>query len=166
MRSKTAIAPLVAVMLLVVPACGPSRPAVAPVSGRISRDGKQVTTGVVWFYPAAGRPATGQIEADGRYTLGTFTQDDGALLGSHRVVIESRAITEAKRRPPPKVAQIPDDMPEAIRQEWEAGGLAAGAEGLTWLVPEKYAAQATTPLRAEVQPGRNVIDFDIPSPAK
>lgn len=166
MRSRTAIAPLVAVLLLTLPACGPSRPAVAPVSGRISCDGKQVTTGVVWFYPAVGRPATGQIEADGRYTLGTFTRDDGALLGSHRVVIESRTITEAKRRPPPKVTPLPDGMQEAMRQEWEAGGLAAGAEGITWLVPEKYAAQATTPLRAEVQPGQNVIDFDIPSLTK
>jgi hypothetical protein len=39
------------------------------------------------------------------------------------------------------------------------------ANEITWIVPEKYAAQATTPLRAEVQPGRNTIDFDIPSPA-
>ena len=166
MHSRTAVVPLVAALLLPLPACRPSRPAVAPVSGRITRDGKPVTSGVVSFYPVAGRPAAGQIDADGRYTLGTFTRNDGALLGSHRVVIEARSVTEGKRRPTTKVAQLSDDMPEAIRMEMEAGNATAGFEQITWLVPETYAAQATTPLRADVQPGRNVIDFDVPSSAK
>jgi hypothetical protein len=150
----------VAALLLALPACGRSRPPVAPVSGRITLDGRPVTTGVVFFYPAAGRMATGQIDADGRYRLGTFTPTDGALLGSHQVVIESRTVEQTFAQPPPAAAELPAEAPEAVRREMEAGMLLR--EKVTWIVPEHYAAESTTPLRADVKPGRNSIDFDLP----
>jgi hypothetical protein len=149
-------------LLLAFPACGRSRPAVAPVSGRITLDGKPVTTGVVCFHPATGRPATGRIDTDGRYRVGTFTPTDGALPGSHRVVIESRTVSTGPPRPARQTAPPPAGTPQDIAQEWEAGTLSTVATGIEWLVPEKYAAESTTPLRADVAPGSNVIDFDLP----
>jgi hypothetical protein len=156
-----------AILAVTAAGCGPSRPAVAPVRGQITLGGEPVKTGVVWFYPAtSGRPAIGEIGADGRYTLGTFAKEDGAMLGSHVVVIESRMVSPPKNRPAAApAATLPADTPEHIRREFESGLPMNAANEITWIVPEKYAAQATTPLRAEVQPGRNTIDFDIPSPA-
>lgn len=170
MRSSGACLCVAAVMLVALPACGRSRPAVAPVGGRITLAGRPVTTGVVCFYPDAGRPATGVIGSDGRYTLGTFTQTDGALLGSHRVVIEAREAAAARPRPaataspPPAKSPPPADMPEEMKKEWVAGTLGPSDGKIKWLVPEMYAGAATSPLRATVERGQNTIDFDLPSP--
>jgi hypothetical protein len=164
MRCSLASLPVVAALLLALPACGRSKPAVAPVSGRITLDGKPVTTGVVIFYPQTGRPATSQIGSDGRYTLGTFTPTDGALPGLHRVVIESRAAPASTPRPARPVGPPPPGTPDDIAQEWAAGTLSAIATETEWLVPEQYAAQSTTPLRATVSRGSNVIDFDLVTP--
>jgi len=150
-------------LLLAAAGCGRSLPPVAPVSGRVMLAGKPVTTGAVWFYPAAsGRPAIGEIGSDGRYTLATFAAADGALLGEHRVVIEAREINRTFASPPKAAADLPADLPEEVRREIGAGmGL---REKVTWFVPEIYAAASTTPLRADVKPGSNTIDFDLPSP--
>jgi hypothetical protein len=164
MLRNEACLPMVAALLLTLSACGPARPAVAPVSGRITVSGKPVTTGVVWFYPDAGRAATGLIDADGRYTLGTFARADGALAGDHRVVIEAREILQPQVRRTPIKSDIPTDLPESIKQEWAAASASAGDAKIKWLVPERYAGVATSPLRATVNPGPNTIDFDLPSP--
>lgn len=151
----------VAPVLLALGGCGPSRPAVAPVTGQITIDGKPVTSGVVFFYPENGRMATGRIDTDGRYRLGTFTPTDGALPGDHRVVIESRKVEQTFAKPPAPLAELPADVPQDVRRELEAGMLLR--EKVTWLVAEKYAAESTTPLRATVSPGSNVIDLDLPA---
>ena len=164
MRSR-ALSLFVAVAALVgVAGCGPSRPAVAPVSGAISYGGTPVTTGVIYFYPEKGRPATSLISRDGTYTLGTFTQADGALMGSHRVVIESRITSPAAPRRTLSTPALPPDAPEALRREMADGLLTQAGDELNWLVPEMYAGVATTPLRANVAPGRNTIDFALPAP--
>lgn len=150
-------------LLLAAAGCGRSPLPVAPVTGRVTVAGKPVTTGAVWFYPStAGRPAIGQIGPDGRYTLATFTRADGALLGEHRVVVEARTVEQTFAQPPKATTDLPTDTPEYIRQELEAGMFLG--EKVTWFVPEIYAAAATTPLRADVKPGRNSIDFDLPAP--
>lgn len=149
-------------LLLAAAGCGRSLPPVAPVSGRVMLAGKPVTTGAVWFYPAAsGRPAIGQIGSDGRYSLATFAPADGALLGEHRVVIDARKI-ERTFAPSKAAADLPADVPEFVRREMEAG--MPLREKVTWIVPEIYAAAATSPLRADVKPGPNSIDFELPAP--
>ncbi|MFM8497211.1 MAG: hypothetical protein ACKOEM_17075 [Planctomycetia bacterium] len=150
-------------LLLAAAGCGRSLPPVATVSGRVMLAGKPVTTGAVWFYPAgSGRPAIGQIGPDGRFTLATFAAGDGALLGDHRVVIEAREIERTSAPPPKAAADLPADLPEEVRREMESGMLLR--EKVIWLVPEVYAATSTTPLRADVKPGSNTIDFDLPAP--
>ena len=58
-----------------------------PVSGLVTYKGKPLTRGTVVFEPDAGRPAHGEIQSDGRYTLSTFKDGDGAVEGTHRVSI-------------------------------------------------------------------------------
>ncbi|NLE38063.1 MAG: sulfatase, partial [Pirellulaceae bacterium] len=48
-----------------------ARTTVVPVSGQVSIDGKPLPHGCVRFLPEHGRPASAEIQSDGRYTLTT-----------------------------------------------------------------------------------------------
>lgn len=58
-----------------------------PVSGRVDVDGKPLTTGRIMVVPDQGRPATANLGPDGRFSLSTFTADDGVVAGRHRVEV-------------------------------------------------------------------------------
>lgn len=73
--------------------CTPSGEATYPVSGLVRfSDGRVLREGSVEFEIIGRTPpitATSLIASDGTFTLGTFTLDDGALPGEHRVAIFS-----------------------------------------------------------------------------
>jgi hypothetical protein len=135
--------------LLMVGCGGPSRPATAPVTGRVTYAGKPVPLGQIMFYPENGRPAMGTIGADGTYRLMTFVSGDGATPGRYRVTIQAMRVTG-----PP--------APKSIEDELRGGG-GSGKIVTEWLVPEKYSRQEATPLTAEVKLGSNTINFDLPA---
>jgi hypothetical protein len=69
---------------------------VAPVSGRVTLDGKPLADAQVIFQPIAGSDKNaepgpgsfGSTDADGRYTLETVDPPEpGAVVGNHRVTI-------------------------------------------------------------------------------
>ena len=66
----------------------------APVSGKVTCNGQPITEGYVLFTPIldasadpkkSGKSAYGTIQPDGTYTLTTYEEGDGALLGRHEV---------------------------------------------------------------------------------
>ena len=70
------------------------RPNLAKFSGTVTVDGQPLPYGRVMFAPRAseanvqpGKPAIGVIQSDGRYTLSTYGDDDGAVVGSHTVTV-------------------------------------------------------------------------------
>jgi hypothetical protein len=70
--------------------CGDSGPELAPVSGRVTLDGKPMENVDVTFQPDEMRPASyGRTDASGRYELGYKRGVQGALLGPHTVRIRS-----------------------------------------------------------------------------
>jgi hypothetical protein len=72
--------------------CGESGPELAPVSGRVTVDGKTVENLEVTFQPDEMRPASyARTGADGHYELGYKRGVQGALLGQHTVRIRSLA---------------------------------------------------------------------------
>ena len=80
-------------LVLSLVGCTPSdRLPTAPVSGRVTLDGRPLEMGSVTFVPqdGSGRPATGSIQSDGSYRLGTYDDDDGALLGLHKISVVCR----------------------------------------------------------------------------
>ena len=83
------------VCLLLLTGCGKDfRKEVAPVSGTVSCGGQLVTEGYVIFTPKvpdgadpkdSGKTATAYINSDGTYTLSTYGDGDGAIIGDHDV---------------------------------------------------------------------------------
>ncbi len=64
----------------------------APVSGKVTFQGKEVKGGSITFSPIPtgdskkpGKPASGIIQENGTFVLGTYKKADGAIIGRHRV---------------------------------------------------------------------------------
>jgi hypothetical protein len=90
--------------------CSDGRPERVAVSGQIRIDGQPVRSGGVRFFPEQGRPSTGAIDREGRFSLSTFEPGDGCTLGIHRVaVISVEEINSTTRRwNVPKAYALPE----------------------------------------------------------
>lgn len=100
---------IAAALLLALVGCGDSRPARVPISGQVLIDGEPLKFGVIRFIPDDGRPSSGNLDANGRFTLRCFDDDDGAVLGHHKVAIfANEALDERRTRwhAPPKYASL------------------------------------------------------------
>jgi hypothetical protein len=88
------------ILALMMAGCGDGLPKRVPVSGKVTIDGKPVTTGSVRFAPAeGGRLATGSINPDGTFALTTYTRGDGCVVGAHTVTIHAcEDVSETARR--------------------------------------------------------------------
>lgn len=90
--------------LVLVSACaivsgcgGPDPYATVPVTGVVTCNGKPVANGVVNFTPLPdqegrgegnrGRVALGKTDSEGKFTLTTYQNNDGAIKGRHTVTV-------------------------------------------------------------------------------
>jgi len=87
---------VVAAVCLLACGCGDG-PKVAQVSGVVTLDGKPYPNAVVTFQPQGGNTAdgagmgsTGLTDEQGRYSLTTIDGRGGAVVGKHRVRIQTR----------------------------------------------------------------------------
>ena len=71
----------------------------AEVRGTVTLDGRPLEGGGVLFVPAQGRGATGTIQRDGTYVLGTYSAGDGATVGRHIVTVNPRYAREGSDLP-------------------------------------------------------------------
>lgn len=94
MLPRTSI--LLMTLISMMPGCGSERPAVVPVRGKVLfSDGKPVKLGTVELYSDEHKlSATGTIRNNGSFLLGTFTTDDGAVPGKHRVIVTQMVIND------------------------------------------------------------------------
>jgi len=123
----------------------------APVSGKITYDGKEVPEGTITFYPkSGGRPSTSEIEPDGTYVLSTLKPGDGAPTGEYVVTIESKQVTGGAANY------------STLEEEVNAPPQATAPAQVEWLVPMEYSSVETSGLTATVESGENVIDFELP----
>ena len=86
----------VALLAVALASCSksPEKPATYPVSGRVLYEGNPATGAVVILH-AIGGAATGErprakADAQGEFTLTTFTTGDGAPAGDYAVTVEWR----------------------------------------------------------------------------
>jgi len=89
---------------------------VVPAAGTISFQGQPLDHYQLTLYPSdKRRPATGTTDAQGNFTLGTNTVDDGAPAGTHKLVVthagppvqQESGKEEAYTPPPPTVKVSP-----------------------------------------------------------
>src|SRR5688572_16910652 len=104
------------ILALAMLAAGCGKASVAPVSARVTLDGKPLAGVHVSFQPIAPpgkqEPGVGSYalkDAEGKYTLLLVDNErPGAVVGKHRVEITARSDVPANidvpTRPPPKVA--------------------------------------------------------------
>lgn len=135
-----------AAVLLGGTGCGGSRPPMARVSGVVRVDGKPLSTGRVTFWPSSGRSAAGWIEEDGSFVLGTFTEDDGAFVGRHRVTV-----TPATRTP----SGPPDFDRDGTPQGWPRSP-----------IQPRYSNPEASGLHYDIRPGSNRFEIDLDSKAR
>lgn len=124
----------VALLLAAVSTIGCSKSPfdLAPVHGKVTIDGKPVVAGRVMFAPIAkgesrevGKPAFGTLQADGTFTLTTFEEGDGAVVGEHWVTIfgpdEETIVTPVSTAGMPKFSRlsVPQKQSVAGNQENE-----------------------------------------------
>lgn len=144
---------LASICVAVMSGCGSRKPETAPVSGKVAYAGKPVTEGTITFLSPAGTVAMGQIDRDGSYRLTTHPGIDGAVIGSHQVAIRSLRVIKLASSAGPKTEK------ELFSPRSGYGE----SEKVVWLVPERYEDRRTSPLSAEVTPGQNTIDFNLPA---
>jgi uncharacterized GH25 family protein len=79
-------------VLVLLPGCG--GPAMAPVKGKVTFNGKPVKEAQITFSPAGaegqketGKPGTGFTDEEGNFVLSTFKNYDGAIVGNHSVLV-------------------------------------------------------------------------------
>jgi hypothetical protein len=131
--------------------CGPdpNAPEMAPVEGTVYLNDRPLANATVTFTPTGstrGVVSTGHTGADGRYTLKTVRRQDGAAIGTHRVVINK--------------LELPDGSSPAP----DAGGPmdTAAKEAL----PGRYSSAERTTLTATVKANGGPIDFRLTSDPK
>lgn len=104
-------------------------PELAPVSGKVTYKGEPLKHGNILFQPFTGPPAKGEIGSDGSFTLSTIKNNDGAVIGKHRVQVICTA-------PQAKPANPDEEIPSAKS-----------------LIPEKYSNYVTSEIAVEVVKG-------------
>ena len=130
------VALIVAFALVTCAGCGSKSP-VARVKGKVTLDGQPLATGAVVTLPNAGRGSQGKVQ-NGEFELSTFGNNDGALIGTHRVAV------------------IAQEKAQGSGPEANAGKL---------LVPERYANPESSGLSIEVKSGEtNTPTLELKSP--
>jgi hypothetical protein len=78
------------VLLLVFSGCNKSGPDLAPVSGRVTLDGKPAESTKVMFYPEGAKsPSLGRTDKEGRYMLRYKRGVEGGTIGWNIVRLET-----------------------------------------------------------------------------
>src|SRR5262249_23682749 len=152
-----AAATLAGVGLVLVLGCGGDEFAKRyPVSGMVKYKREPVEKGRISFIPSdqkVGRTAAGEIP-DGRDSLTTATQDDGALPGSYKVTVVSRV------GDPAADAAVAKEAGQGPGHQGSPAFIKA-LKSEKPVVPAKYQLAETSSLTAEVKEQSNTLNFDL-----
>lgn len=163
-RLAFSILAMVGLLGLMLNGCskGPSRPKTYPVSGTVTLNGQPVDGATVVFVPKAPstggttnpqgpQAASGETDAQGRYSLGTFAKGDGAIPGEYLVKVF--------KYPKPTTPAGTSSGGEEEYQPPEENALPPPAAKN--MLPEKYANEQTSGLSFTVEPKSNTFDISL-----
>lgn len=135
--------------ILVETGCRSNPPQAVPVSGVVTLDGKPLAGAAITFMPVEGGCfGLGYTNENGEFTIGTFADTDGALVGVHRISIMPDIISPAA-------------MGRTLGGEEEMDRRGESNRVLKSRIPEKYASHDTSGLRVDVKKGMPPVKFDL-----
>jgi hypothetical protein len=147
--------------IVVAMAVGCGGPATVPVSGTVTLDGEPVDGATVTFVPEGeGRPANGNTDASGNFTLTTFTGGDGALPGSYNVTVFKTAAPVEADTEGEDAGAAGDESEGEVNPDVMGADVSADAESL---LPAKYSVATTTDLKVEVKAGMEPVKLELTS---
>lgn len=86
---------LCALMLLLVFIAGCSESVErVPVKGKVLIDGQPLAHGTIQVAPEGARPAYGELNSDGEYSLMTYKENDGTVPGNHTATVTAIEIVD------------------------------------------------------------------------
>jgi hypothetical protein len=125
MRVRLPLGLVLGSAFILLAGCG-SGPKYAPVSGRVTLNGKPLANATVSFQPIAHEGSieaapgsSGKTNANGEYTLSVSPSQSGAWVGKHRVMVSSLAeqVGESDARPPRGGWPIVDKVPTRYNKD-------------------------------------------------
>ncbi len=128
--------PLVFCAAIIMPfGCAPSNEKiVGKVTGRVTFQGAPVTAGLIYLNSSStGAGGMGTLGDDGQFTIA-----DPIEVGEYRVTVTPPL-------PPPPNADLPTPPPQPKVTN----------------IPEKYRTEAQSDLKATIDEGENVLEFDL-----
>ncbi|RMF39873.1 MAG: hypothetical protein D6753_12765 [Planctomycetota bacterium] len=157
-RGMTIAGGLLGLLAVTLAGCGGSSLPTVPVTGKVLVDGQPMEGVSVVFNPvdASGRAASGVTDAEGKFTLTTEVNGDGALPGSYKVAISKYLVAD-------------DNLPEEVNPDDEAsmdaiyGSLDTSKEQANKpLIDPMYSDPNGSGLTAEVKKdGENYFEFEV-----
>ena len=158
---------VLSVALLVLVGCGRSdRPPMATASGIVKLDGVPVEGATVTFIPVeGGRPGSGRTDAEGRYTIKTFEDVDGGIVGDHKVSVMKisgdGAYALEGAAPPSNDASGEDDGSDGLSQIGAPGTSEKNMEPI-YDVPQRYMNSEESGLTLTIPPeGSEELDIEL-----
>jgi hypothetical protein len=108
-RFDVFLAALLAICVFSINGCGDKLPERVAVSGHVFFDEKPLESGTLIFSAPGQRQATAVLGPGGKFTVTTFTESDGLMLGKHQVAVIAREDVNAntiKWLVPKKYAEV------------------------------------------------------------
>jgi hypothetical protein len=124
-----------------------------PVRGLVTLEGAPVAGATVLFMPDGGdggRPASGFTSSDGTFRLMTYRENDGALPGKYRVLVQRTEPAKDQR-------EAEHSAMERARAKYEG---VSSQKARKPALPAVYAKFDTTPLRCTV-PVSGEVPLDL-----
>lgn len=130
------------ILLMLGGGCGPTAPKTIKVKGMVTYNGEKLKQGMISFSPTSinpgepMRPVAVNLDAEGNFTLSTFTPGDGILPGEYAVTIISYEV-------PPSLGAIGKEV---------------------WAIPRKYGDPQLSGLKAVIKEDDHEpleLDFDL-----
>jgi len=136
-RRETCVSLLLAAFF--VAGCG-SKAKTIPTSGVVTLDGEPLADARVTFNPldASGRMAFGNTDSQGRFTLSTFKEGDGALAGQYRITVTIVGPTQEAS------AKLATDLKAMMKERERLSKLKLKE------IPKTYQSVASTPLQQTI----------------
>lgn len=121
--------------------CGNSGPQVVQIDGLATRGGKPVPFLTLNFTPEQGRPSWGVTDADGKFDLKYTDQQQGGVVGKHKVFLAFR----------PRSPKEEDELARGIKRPHPEQRA----------ILEKYGNADTSPLEVEIKHAGQKVELKL-----